>query len=89
MAMDKTTIKVLNKLFEHGYRTEKAILNFSLEDIQKIECYAPSEIAALIGLKEAVKGNKVISYLSGGEENNYGAYKSSCALYIGQLFVIK
>ena len=31
-------------------------------------CYAPSEIAALIGLKEAVKGNKVISYLSGGEE---------------------
>ncbi len=70
MAMDKTTIKVLNKLFEHGYRTEKAILNFSLEDIQKIECYAPSEIAALIGLKEAVKGNKVISYLSGGEESN-------------------
>ena len=25
MAMDKTTIKVLNKLFEHGYRPEKAI----------------------------------------------------------------
>lgn len=68
MAMDKTIIKVMNKLFEHGYRTEKAVLNLSLEDIQKIECYAPAEIAALIGLKEAVKGNKVISYLSGGEQ---------------------
>lgn len=67
MAMDKTTIKVLNKLFDNGYVTEKAVMNFSVEDIRRIECYAPAEIAALIGLKEAVKGNKVISYLSGEE----------------------
>ena len=46
-------------------------MNFNLEDIRVIECYSPGEIAALIGLKEAAKGNKVISFLSdaGAKEN--------------------
>ena len=63
MAIDKTITKILNKLFE------KAIMSLSLEDICKIECYAPAEIEALIRLKEAVKSNKVISYLSGGDKD--------------------
>ena len=33
-----------------------------------IECYTLGEITALIELKEAVKANKVISFLSGGGE---------------------
>lgn len=71
MAIDKTKLKVLSKLFDNGYVTEKAIMNFNLEDIRVIECYSPGEIAALIGLKEAAKGNKVISFLSdaGAKEN--------------------
>ena len=69
MAINKTIIKILNKLSEKGYVSEKAIMNLSLEDICKIECYAPAEIEALIRLKEAVKSNKVISYLSGGDKD--------------------
>ena len=69
MAIDKTITKILNKLFEKGYVSEKAIMSLSLEDICKIECYAPAEIEALIRLKEAVKSNKVISYLSEGDKN--------------------
>ena len=61
MAIDKTITKILNKLFEKGYVSEKAIMSLSLEDICKIE--------ALIRLKEAVKSNKVISYLSGGDKD--------------------
>ncbi len=46
MAIDKTITKILNKLFEKGYVSEKAIMSLSLEDICKIECYAPAEIEA-------------------------------------------
>ena len=44
-------------------------MNISLEDICRIECYTPAEIEALIKLKEAVKSNKVISYLSGADKD--------------------
>ncbi len=66
--MDKTTIKVINKLIEHGYATEKAILNFNIEDLCVIECFSQAEITALAGLRAAVKSNKVITYLSGDEK---------------------
>ena len=65
MTIDRTSLKVINRLFDHGYTTEKAIAAFNLEDVCVIECYAPAEIARIIALKEAVKGNKVISFLSG------------------------
>lgn len=68
MAMDKVTMRVLTKLFEKGYDTEKKIMNISLEDMKTIECYSAPEVATIIALKEAVKANKVISYLSGHTE---------------------
>ena len=68
MAIDKTSLKVMNRLFDKGYTTEKAVAAFNLEDVCVIECYAPAEIARIIALKEAVKANKVISFLSGQQE---------------------
>ena len=68
MAIDKTSLKVMNRLFDKGYTTEKAVAAFNLEDVCVIECYAPVEIARIIALKEAVKANKVISFLSGEHE---------------------
>ena len=68
MAIDKTSLKVMNRLFDKGYTTEKAVAAFNLEDVCVIECYAPAEIARTIALKEAVKANKVISFLSGQQE---------------------
>lgn len=68
MAVDKTVLKVLNKLFEKGYVTEKSIANFSLDDVKIIEFYSPSEIVTVIALRDAVKANKVISCLSGYQE---------------------
>lgn len=68
MAIDKTSLKVMNRLFDKGYTTEKAVAAFNLEDVCVIECYAPAEITRIIALKEAVKANKVISFLSGEQE---------------------
>lgn len=68
MAIDKTSLKVMNRLFDKGYTTEKAVAAFNLEDVCVIECYAPAEIARIIALKEAVKANKLISFLSGQQE---------------------
>jgi len=70
MAMDKVTMRVLTKLFEKGYDTEKKIMNISLEDMKTIECYSAPEVATIIALKESVKANKVISYLSGHTEKD-------------------
>ena len=58
MAIDKTSLKVMNRLFDKGYTTEKAVTAFNLEDVCVIECYAPAEIARIIALKEAVKANR-------------------------------
>jgi len=68
MAMDKTTLKVLTRLFDKGYDTEKKIMGITLEDMKTIECYSALEVSTIIALKDAVKANKVISYLSGYSE---------------------
>lgn len=68
MAVDKTTLKVMNKLFEKGYTTEKAVAAFNIEDICVVECYTPSEVARLVALRDAAKTNKVISLLSGEQD---------------------
>lgn len=66
--IDKTKIKVLNKLFDNGYTTEKKICEFGIEDLPVTCSYAPYEINTIIELKEAVKKNRLITYLSGIEQ---------------------
>lgn len=63
--IDKTVIRVLNKLFDSGYKTEKDVLNLKIEDLIIIGCFSMMEIEAIVKLKEAVKNNKIISFMSG------------------------
>lgn len=63
--IDKTVIRVLNKLFDSGYKTEKDVLNLKIEDLIIIGCFAMAEIEVIVKLKEAVKNNKIISFMSG------------------------
>ena len=58
----------MKSLFDKGFTSEKAEAAFNLEDVCVIVCYAAAEIARIIALKEAVKANKVISFLSGQQE---------------------
>ena len=69
MAIDKTTMRVMNKLFEKGYVTEKSIMNFSLEDMRSTFLHSKEELDKMLELIEAVKKNKVITFLAGASES--------------------
>lgn len=64
--IDRDKISVLNKLFENGYNTDKAILDFGLEKLNEIECTTENEILTLINLKRAIKEKRIIPFLSEG-----------------------
>lgn len=65
MAVSKKNIKIIIKLFENGYRTEKAITMLTARDMVKISGISVVEMAEIIRLQDAIKAGKVISYLSG------------------------
>ena len=64
--MDKEKIAVLNKLFENGYNTDKAIQEFTFDKLDEIDCIKDSEVSTLIDLKKAIKDKKLIPFLSEG-----------------------
>ena len=63
--LDKTVVRVMNRLFEKGYTTEKDISALDLRDQLELQLTAQSEVKVIVDLKDAVKQGKVISYLSG------------------------
>ena len=63
--LDKTVIRVINRLFEKGYTTEKDISALDLRDQLTLQLTAQREVKVIVELKDAVKQGKVISYLSG------------------------
>lgn len=70
MAKNNTnnSIKILTKLFDSGYCTEKEILGITLEKMLVIPNVTVTEIANINELQKAIKANKIISFL-GGVEN--------------------
>ena len=63
-------IKVLNKVFDAGYATEKEILAMSIDNILAIPNITVPDISVISDLQKAVKANKVITFLSGGAYND-------------------
>ena len=63
--LDKTVVRVMNRLFEKGYTTEKDISALDLRDQLELQLTAQNEVKVIVELKDAVKQGKVISYLSG------------------------
>ena len=62
--LDKTVVRVMNRLFEKGYTTEKDISALDLRDQLELQLTAQNEVKVIVELKDAVKQGKVISYLS-------------------------
>lgn len=60
--------KLLQKLFNSGFNTEKSILALELEDLQKIPDITSIDILIIINLKKAIKSKKIIAFLSCQEE---------------------
>lgn len=70
MGMNKNTLKVLNKLFDNGYCTEKEIQGMNIKEMLCIHGITVTELNEITDLQEAIKTGKVISYL--GRDSRMG-----------------
>lgn len=57
--------KLLEKLFEAGFNTEKKILMMKMEDLLKIKNLESKDSLLIIELKKAIKDKEIIAFLSG------------------------
>lgn len=57
--------KLLEKLFEAGFNTEKKILMMKMEDLSKIKNLESKDSLIIIELKKAIKEKDIIAFLSG------------------------
>jgi hypothetical protein len=60
--------KVLAKLFNEGFNTEKEILNLDLNRLLSINSITIADLRLIAKLQKYLKNNKLISYLSGADE---------------------
>lgn len=67
MAVNQKAIKVLNKVLESGFTTEKDIAAMTMDDMLSISGITLADIAIINYLQKSIKANKVISFLGGGE----------------------
>ena len=61
-------IKVLTKLVDSGYDTEKKLQQLNTEGILKIPGITIPEISIILELQKQTKSNQLFSYLSGGAD---------------------
>ena len=62
--------KVLNKVFDAGYTTEKEIMAMSIGNILAIPNISVADISVINDLQKAVKANRVITFLGGGADDD-------------------
>lgn len=65
--INNKTIKCLSKLIEAGFETEKAVLAMTMDDILSLPGISVAEIGMINEIQKAVKANKVLTFLAGGE----------------------
>lgn len=67
MVVNQKAVKVINKIFEAGITEEKDISAMTLDEILEIQVITVAEIGMINDLQKAIKANKVITFLGGGE----------------------
>lgn len=68
MAVNQKAIKVLSKILDAGFTTEKDISAMTMDDILSMPSITVADIALVNELQKSIKGNRVISFLGGGTE---------------------
>lgn len=69
--MNKEAIKVLTKLSDAGFNTEKAILGFGFSDIKKVPGFTMKDVEYIEGLQKAISEKKVLEYLCSDSQTIY------------------
>ncbi len=59
-------VKVLIKVFDSGYKTEKEITSLTIDKILAIENITVNDISMINELQKAIKSGKTITFLGGG-----------------------
>ena len=68
MGKNQKAIKVLQRLFDAGYGTEKEIVNMAMDEMLALPGVNVADLCIISELQKSIKANKVISYLSGKTE---------------------
>ena len=66
MGKNQKAIKVLQRLFDAGYGTEKEIVNMAMDEMLALPGVNVADLCIIS--EKSIKANKVISYLSGKTE---------------------
>ena len=64
MGKNQKAIKVLPRLFDAGYGTEKEIVNMAMDEMLALSGVNVADLCIISELQKSIKANKVISYLS-------------------------
>lgn len=67
MTVNQKIIRVLNKMFEAGFTTEKEITAMTMDDILNMKGITIADMTVINDLQKSIKANKVITFLGGGE----------------------
>lgn len=65
--INNKAVRALSKLMEAGFDNEKAILAMTVDDILNLPNITVAEIGMINQIQKAVRGNKVVAFLGGGE----------------------
>ncbi|MGL6199673.1 MAG: hypothetical protein ACRC3H_12145 [Lachnospiraceae bacterium] len=65
--MDSKAVRILNRLLDGGYSSEKVILAMSMDDILALPNVTVADIALVNELQKAIRSNRVIAFLAYGE----------------------
>lgn len=65
--MDSKAVRILNRLLDGGYSSEKAILAMTIDDILALPNVTVADIALVNELQKAIRSNRVIAFLAHGE----------------------
>lgn len=66
--VNNKAVRSLSKLMEAGFDNEKAILAMTMDDILALPNISVAEIGMINRIQKAVRANKVITFLGGGED---------------------
>lgn len=68
MGKNQKAVKVLQRLFDAGYGTEKEIVNMTMDEMLALPGVNVADLCIISELQKSIKTNKVISYLSGKQK---------------------
>lgn len=66
----KERLRVLNKITDLGYDTDKKILNIKIEDLVLNNDISKSDLTTVVGIKKSLLNKSLVTFLCATEEGD-------------------